>query len=252
MGGTARPRPLPLRLRHLLPRGRRRARSTPSTSSSSGREPDDYRFEEPDWWVSQIRELAAFYLRPQFGDGPIDYRNYRTSLQLDGGKKGDFLQETDTISRLVYGFASAFLLTGEDRSSKRPRRAPSTCATTCASSITDENLVYWYHGIQVTGRREQKLFTSEFGDDFDAIPMYEQIYALAGPTQTFRVTGDPRILTDIENTVRLFDRFFHGPRAAAATSRTSTRSRSTRAPSRSGRTGPARTGTRSATTPRRT
>ena len=72
----------------------------------------------------------------------------------------------------------------------------------------DENLTYWYHGIQVTGHREQKLLTSEFGDDFDSIPMYEQIYALAGPTQTFRATGDPKILNDIENTVLLFDRFY--------------------------------------------
>ncbi|MCX7594473.1 MAG: AGE family epimerase/isomerase, partial [Fischerella sp.] len=41
-----------------------------------------------------------------------------------------------------------------------------------------------------------------------AIPAYEQIYALAGPTQTYRVTGDPRILKDIELTVNLFERYF--------------------------------------------
>ena len=81
------------------------------------------------------------------------------------------------------------------------------------------------------------MFTSEFGDDFDAIPMYEQIYALAGPTQTYRVTGDPRILSDIERRSSLFDRFYMDQRARAATSRTSTRSRSTRGPSRSGATG---------------
>ena len=46
---------------------------------------------------------------------------------------------------------------------------------------TDENIVYWYHGIDVRGRRENKVFASEFGDDYDAIPAYEQIYALAGP-----------------------------------------------------------------------
>src|SRR5690606_8818984 len=56
--------------------------------------------------------------------------------------------------------------------------------------------------------REEKVFASEFGDDIDAIPAYEQIYALAGPIQTYRVTGDPRILRDAELTVDLFDRFF--------------------------------------------
>lgn len=38
--------------------------------------------------------------------------------------------------------------------------------------------------------------------------MYEQIYALAGPTQTFRVTGDRRIASDIDHTMRLFEKFF--------------------------------------------
>ena len=33
-------------------------------------------------------------------------------------------------------------------------------------------------------------------------PGYEQIYALAGPTQTYRITGDPRILRDVEMTHR--------------------------------------------------
>ena len=58
------------------------------------------------------------------------------------------------------------------------------------------------------GRRETKVFASEFGDDLDAIPAYEQIYALAGPIQTYRITGDPKILRDAEMTVDLFDRFY--------------------------------------------
>ena len=57
----------------------------------------------------------------------------------------------------------------------------------------DENIVYWYHGIDVQAEQD-KVFASEFGDDYDAIPAYEQIYALAGPTQTYRITGDPRIM----------------------------------------------------------
>jgi len=69
-------------------------------------------------------------------------------------------------------------------------------------------MVYWYHGIKVEGEKETKLLTSEFGDDYDSIPMYEQIYALAGPTQTMRITGDRRIMSDIEKTVSLFDKFY--------------------------------------------
>jgi mannose/cellobiose epimerase-like protein (N-acyl-D-glucosamine 2-epimerase family) len=39
--------------------------------------------------------------------------------------------------------------------------------------------------------------------------MYEQIYALAGPTQLYRLTGDQRIASDIDGTMRLFRKFFH-------------------------------------------
>src|SRR5207253_4805827 len=45
-------------------------------------------------------------------------------------------------------------------------------------------------------------------DDYHAIPAYEQIYALAGPVQTYRLTGDPRIYQDAEMTYNLFQKFF--------------------------------------------
>ena len=56
--------------------------------------------------------------------------------------------------------------------------------------------------------RERKMLSSEFGDDWDAIPAYEQIYALAGPTQTYRITGDPRIRQDIDRTLNMFKRYY--------------------------------------------
>src|SRR5579872_7464890 len=54
-----------------------------------------YRHEEPDWWINQVRSIADSYLRWQFGypEKPVDYREYRTFLQLSGTKKGDYLQE---------------------------------------------------------------------------------------------------------------------------------------------------------------
>jgi mannose/cellobiose epimerase-like protein (N-acyl-D-glucosamine 2-epimerase family) len=175
-----------------------------------GNNATEFRHEEPDWWINQIRSIGRSYLKWQFNhpEQEINYRNYRTVLQLEGGKRGDFLQETDTISRLVYGFASAFLLTGEDAFLEGAERGTQYLRDHMRFFDQEEDLIYWYHGIQVTGHREQKLLTSEFGDDFDSIPMYEQIYALAGPTQTYRATGDPKILFDIENTVRLFERFY--------------------------------------------
>jgi mannose/cellobiose epimerase-like protein (N-acyl-D-glucosamine 2-epimerase family) len=169
-----------------------------------------YRQEEPDWWVKQVRSIADKYLLWQFGypEKPIDYREYRTMLHLGGAKKGDFLQETDTISRMVYGMASAYLLTGEDRFLEAAELGTQYLRDHMRFFDPDEKLVYWYHGIQVTGNREQKLLTSEFGDDLDSLPAYEQIYALAGPMQTYRATGDPKILYDAEKTIELFDKFY--------------------------------------------
>jgi mannose/cellobiose epimerase-like protein (N-acyl-D-glucosamine 2-epimerase family) len=171
----------------------------------------EYRHEEQDWWIKQVESIADSYLKWQFNypHEEIDYQNYRTYLHLAGAKKtDDFLQETDTVSRLVYGFASAFLMTGEDRFLEAAERGTEYLRDHMRFYDPDEDLIYWYHGIQKKGNREQKLFTSEFGDDYDAIPAYEQIYALAGPIQTYRVTGDPRILKDAEMTVDLFDKFF--------------------------------------------
>jgi mannose/cellobiose epimerase-like protein (N-acyl-D-glucosamine 2-epimerase family) len=174
-----------------------------------GRKPDEYLFEKPDWWIRQVGSLGDFYLKAQFGNLPVDYVNYRTTIKLTGEKPADnYRQETDTISRLVYGFATAYLLTGDDRYLEGAERGTEYLRDHMRFYDADENIVYWYHGIDIHGQREEKVFASEFGDDFYAIPAYEQIYALAGPVQTYRVTGDPRILRDAEMTVDLFDRFF--------------------------------------------
>ncbi|MFP4362393.1 MAG: AGE family epimerase/isomerase [Spirochaetia bacterium] len=176
---------------------------------NSGGMKQKYRFEEQDWWINQARSIAAFFVQNQF-ESPdnINYSDYRTQLTLTGARKGDFTQETDTISRLVYGFASTFLLTGEDVFLEAAEKGTEYLREHMRFYDVDENIVYWYHGIDVKDGREHKIFTSEFGDDYDAIPMYEQIYALAGPTQTFRINGDPKILKDIRLTLDLFDRFF--------------------------------------------
>ncbi|MGO4457333.1 AGE family epimerase/isomerase [Streptomyces sp. M-16] len=173
-----------------------------------GRGAEDYRFEETGWWIKQIESLADFYKRAQFGDGPVDFTQYRTEIRLGGDKTASHVQETDTISRLVYGMASAYLLTGKDEYLEIAERGTEYLRKHMRVVDTEEDVVFWYHGISVDGDSERKLFTSEFSDDYDAIPMYEQIYALAGPIQTYRVTGDVRIRNDADATIRLFDKFF--------------------------------------------
>jgi anti-anti-sigma factor len=173
-----------------------------------GRKSHDFVFERPEWWVQQVREIADFYRNAQWPDGEIDFSVYRTQITLEGDKLPGTRQETDTISRLVYGFATAYLMTGEDRFLEVAEKGTEYLREHMRTVDASEGVAYWVHGIDTAGGKEKKILASEFGDDYDAIPAYEQIYALAGPTQTFRVTGDPRILNDIEMTVALFDRFF--------------------------------------------
>jgi mannose/cellobiose epimerase-like protein (N-acyl-D-glucosamine 2-epimerase family) len=172
-----------------------------------GPESGEYVFEKRSWWVAQIDLLADFYLRAEFADG-IDFRDYRTTLTLEGTKPSSTRQECDTISRLVYGFASAFLLTGKDDYLEAAEAGTRYLREHFRWQDPGEGISYWYHAIDVDGTNERKILASEFGDDFNAIPAYEQIYALAGPTQTMRANGDPQVLADIRTTIELFNRHF--------------------------------------------
>lgn len=172
----------------------------------------DYRYTESRWWVDQIDSIATCYLKWQFGfpEQEIDYTNYRTLINLTGGKsQADYTQETDTISRMVYGMASAYMLTGKDEFLDAAEKGTEYLRDKMRFVDSDTGLIYWYHGLRVSaGGQEQKLLVSEFGDDYDSIPAYEQIYALAGPVQTYRITGDSRILDDARKTVDLFHQYY--------------------------------------------
>jgi len=127
-----------------------------------------FRFEEQDWWIKQAASIADFYIKAEFGGpGTIDYKNYRTNVSLTGERKPIHRQETDTISRMVYGMASAFLLTGEDRFLEAAEKGTQYLRDHMRFYDTDENVVYWYHGIDVKHEQEHKIFASEFGDDYD-------------------------------------------------------------------------------------
>src|SRR5438876_4924438 len=174
-----------------------------------GRKPGEYVFEKQDWWINQCRQLGDFYLRAQFEGGPVDYNNYRTNLTLEGNKLPSGIQETDTISRTVYGFATAYLLTGEDRFLEAAEKGTQYLREKiCKRDREGEGVVYWLHALDVQPSGTREILPSQFGDDYGAIPAYEQIYALAGPIQTYRITGDPAIRADADKTINLFNRYY--------------------------------------------
>lgn len=198
----------------------------------SGNHSQEFVFEKQDWWIKQISELADFYIKAQFGNDTIDFKNYRTMLNLYGEQIDSTRQETDTISRLVYGFASAYMLTGNEKYLEVAEKGSQYLQDHFCMVDTTDDICYWYHAVEfsdshnkkilgsnlpevagfrnATGKtvRERKMISSEFGDDYDAIPAYEQIYALAGLTQTYRITGNTLIRQAIDKTLNLFDKYY--------------------------------------------
>jgi mannose/cellobiose epimerase-like protein (N-acyl-D-glucosamine 2-epimerase family) len=172
---------------------------------------DRYAFETPHWWIRQLHQLARFYRTAQFGTGDVDVAAYRTMLHRHGDKLPGGLQETDTLSRLVYGMATGYLLTGDEDLLDVAEKGAEYQRRHMRFRDAEQDVTYWYHAVVRDGDRERKLFGSEFGDDYHAVAAYEQIYALVGLVQTYRVTGDPALRADIESTVRLFHRFFADP-----------------------------------------
>ena len=172
---------------------------------------DELKFESPSWWGHQVRKLADFYLDSEFGIGSttFDYRNYRSDLTMEGTKTSAMRQETDTISRLVYGLATAYLMNGNQRYRDAAVAGANYLIEHLCFVDRTAQIAYWYHALVLSpDGTTRKVFASEFGDDFDAIPCYEQVYALSGLTQVFRITGDPKLREIIDLTINLFHRHF--------------------------------------------
>ena len=171
---------------------------------------DHFIFEEGHWWLTQISSFADEWLEKQFGLGSnFDFTKYRTNLSASGEKAEEKpVQETDTISRLIYGLSSAYLLTGNQRYLEAARKGVEYQRDMFRTISHDESFIIWHHGIS----NGKKILTSLFGDDFDTIPLYEQIYALAGLAQYYRITYDWETLRDIQRTVNFFNKFFKDER----------------------------------------
>jgi mannose/cellobiose epimerase-like protein (N-acyl-D-glucosamine 2-epimerase family) len=172
-----------------------------------------YEFEEKHWWITQISLLADQWLDQLFGDRR-DYtfadfvKLYTTNLNITGMPMDDNTQETATLSRLIYGLSSAYLLTGSERYLAAARAGVQFQRETFRHLSHDGLYCFWAFGCKHLRYITQLYETSQNGDDLNTIPLYEQIYALAGLTQYYRITLDWRVLEDIRRTVRAFNDFY--------------------------------------------
>jgi hypothetical protein len=81
---------------------------------------DQFVFEDPHWWLTQIGAFADQWLDDLFKDKRTyewdDFAEfYRTNLNILGLPTDDTVQECATLSRLIYGLSSCYLLTGGER-----------------------------------------------------------------------------------------------------------------------------------------
>jgi mannose/cellobiose epimerase-like protein (N-acyl-D-glucosamine 2-epimerase family) len=192
-----------------VPEGRFDARTVYLLDSKAS----NYLFETDHWWLTQIDRLANGWLDVMFEDrrdyAEADFAElYRTQLNILGLPTDDETQEMATLSRLIYGLSSAYLLTGQER--YRAAAAAGVKYQRDTFRYLDGNrgeMCIWSSAKQKSrhNRVAKLLFASQNPDDKDQIPLYEQIYALAGLTQYYRISNDPEILTDILRTVRAFN-----------------------------------------------
>lgn len=169
-------------------------------------------FESKNWWLKQIARLADTWLGYIFQDKQTyvidDFKLYRTNLNISGMSTNDTIQECATLSRLIYGLSSAYLLTGCERFLSAARAGVHYQREMFRCLSNDGRRCFWAFGKQKTDFGYQLINRSLNEDDKDTIPLYEQIYALAGLAQYYRITLDWEVLEDIGRTIRAFNDFF--------------------------------------------
>jgi mannose/cellobiose epimerase-like protein (N-acyl-D-glucosamine 2-epimerase family) len=169
-------------------------------------------FEETHWWLTQIARIADTWLGYLFPNETTyeidDFKLYRTQLNIIGLPTDDTIQECSTLSRLIYGLSSAYLLTGCESYLSAARAGVRYQRETFRSLSHDGKHCFWASGKRQTKYSYQLYMTSQNDDDRGAIPLYEQIYAIAGLAQYYRITLDWEVLDDIKRTVRAFNDFF--------------------------------------------
>lgn len=171
-------------------------------------------FFETHWWLDQIARMADRWLDDLF-DSTRSYRIddfkkfYRTNLNILGEPSDDTIQECATLSRLIYGLSSAYLLTGAERYYLAAKAGVEYQREAFRSLSHDGRRCFWAFGRRQLRDGEKLITPSENPDDRNTIPLYEQIYALAGLAQYYRITLDWEVLEDIRRTVNAFQDFYH-------------------------------------------
>jgi mannose/cellobiose epimerase-like protein (N-acyl-D-glucosamine 2-epimerase family) len=170
-------------------------------------------FEHTHWWVTQISSMGDKWLNDLFHDKrsyEIDDFSalYATNLNILGLPTDDNIQEMATLSRFIYGLSSAFLMSGDIRFYKAAKAGVEFQRDAFRSISADGRFCLWAFGRRKGKYGVKQIIPSENPDDIGSIPLYEQIYALAGMTQFYRISADWEVLHDIRRTIATFNEFY--------------------------------------------
>lgn len=172
-----------------------------------------YLFEHTFWWKGQLEAMANKWLDVLFDDKRTYHLDdfsalYRTTLGIEGKPVDDHTQEMATLSRLIYGLSSAYLLGGDERYFRAAKAGVEFQREAFRSYSTDGRFCFWLHARKRDRHGIYDVLPSVQGEDAGTIPLYEQIYALAGLAQYYRITNDWETLQDIRLTLRTFNALF--------------------------------------------
>lgn len=175
--------------------------------------PNEYGWEETHWWVQQINTLfenwldVLFQTKREFTES--DFAEfYRTNLDLLGGPTMNSIQECATLSRFLYGLSSSYLLTGNERSLSAAKACSKYIINAYSNSSHDGKYVFWKFGRIKDSKSTKEIIGSLNPEDFGSYALYEQIYAISGLTQYYRITQDTWVLNYITRTIAAFNKFF--------------------------------------------
>ncbi len=166
----------------------------------------EFVFEHSYWWLRQIGSFSDTWLKDLFGTSQtFDFSKYQTNIGITGMPIEDnTVQECATLSRLIYGFSSSYLLTGNNRYLDAAKSGVEYQRNNFRFITHNGKNIIWASAAD----KGKLIIPSQNGDDAGAIPLYEQIYALAGLAQYYRVTQDWETLNDIRMTVNAFNAYF--------------------------------------------
>lgn len=165
------------------------------------------------WWPHQINTLVEQWLDVLFENRREITENdfaqfYRTNLDLLGRATSNVAQECATLSRFLYGLSSSYLLTGNPRALSAARAAAAYLINAYSDLRRGGIYCLWKFGRVQDGVSTKQVFASKNGDDLGTYALYEQIYALSGLTQFYRITQDVWVLSYITRTIETFQGLF--------------------------------------------